>query len=582
VLPISLVAAIALTVATSARAQVFETPVPLGASGVRTLRVTTTEVFAPGARIDVVGLDGRVRSTTPADAYFRGGLGDDPESTAVMAVGPAGTRGFVAATDGSWWIGADGTAVPAAESDGDAGCGGADAVLPDGGSTRALAAGGADFPASVFLIADVAIETNYELWQSFGADEAVIDFIATLVAQANVAFERDLRLHVRVSYLRLWQTPADPWAGDDPRTLDDEELPELRSHWRNPANQMDALAGPRDVVHLVSGRDFTRNVAGRAYLDTVCNTNSGYGYTRTAGRTSPAASVQTFTHELGHSFGSPHSHCYVPPLDKCYGNEGGGCYSGPSVPSVGTVMSYCHSYGNGRTLEFHPTTAALVRSQIAGATCLAPICDEVTAHPEYCDDGDACTIDGCSDAEGCTHDAIPGCCHDAGDCDDGVACTEDTCNAANRCEHAAMPDGTDCSGDLCRPQSCLAGVCGFDPEPTGYDGLSCGLLEIDSILVRHRADMRPGARTRLRAAWQAAYARYGAANKARTKGRLAVELRAMNRLAKSLRRLAKLVGRFEHRGTVRASVVGSLRAAVGSAQRSTAGLQASLAAPPSP
>jgi hypothetical protein len=580
VLQISLVARIltVLTVATSARAQVLETPVPLGGA-VRTLRAEPTEVFAPGARIDVVGLDGRVRSTAPADAYFRGALADDPDSTAVVAIGPTGMRGFVAGTDGSWWIDREGVGVPIPETAEQAGCGGAEALLPDGSAPRALADGAADFPASLFVLADVAIETNHELWLQFGADEPAIDFVTALVAQANVAFERDLNVHLRISYLRLWQTPADPWGGDDPRTFEDEELPELRSYWLNPVNGMEALAGRRDVVHLVSGKTFTRNVAGRAYLDTICNPNSGYGYTRTAGRSSPAASVQTFVHELGHSFGSPHSHCYVPPLDRCYGDEGGICYDGPNVPSVGTIMSYCHSYGNGRTLAFHPSTATLIRSQISGAACLAPLCSEVATHPEYCDDGDDCTIDGCKEGEGCTHDAVPGCCRDASDCNDGLACTEDGCNAASQCEHHPMPDGSACSGDVCHPQSCLAGVCALDPEPTGYDGLSCGLLEIDSILVRHRSEMRHAARTRLRSAWQIAYVRFEAANRARTKGKLAAELRAMNRVAKSLRRLAKLVGRFEDRGAVQQGVLRSLRDAVGSAQRSTAGLQASLATP---
>jgi hypothetical protein len=126
------------------------------------------------------------------------------------------------------------------------------------------------------------------------------------------------------------------------------------------------------------------------------------------------------------------------------------------------------------------------------------------------------------------------------------------------------------------------GACAVEPEPTGYAGLSCGLLEIDSVLFFGRNDMRPGARTSLRAAWQAAYDRYRAATKARAKGRFAAELRAMNRLAKRLRHLAKLVARFGHRGTVPASVADSIRTALGSAQRSTADLQASLASPPAP
>ncbi len=71
-----------------------------------------------------------------------------------------------------------------------------------------------------------------------------------------------------------------------------------------------------------------------------------------------------------------------------------------------------------------------------GDACTDEGCDPLTgcAHtPHDCDDGDACTDEGC--------DPLTGCAHTPHDCDDGDTCTLETCNTATGCGHEALGGG---------------------------------------------------------------------------------------------------------------------------------------------
>ncbi|MEO8665021.1 MAG: T9SS type A sorting domain-containing protein, partial [Ignavibacteria bacterium] len=55
----------------------------------------------------------------------------------------------------------------------------------------------------------------------------------------------------------------------------------------------------------------------------------------------------------------------------CYIIEGG-CYSGPSHATVGTIMSYCDTEGGTVVMNFGPQPSALIRSRSETAACLTP------------------------------------------------------------------------------------------------------------------------------------------------------------------------------------------------------------------
>jgi hypothetical protein len=110
-------------------------------------------------------------------------------------------------------------------------------------------------------------------------------------------------------------------------------------------------------------------------------------------------------HELGHNFGSHHTHCYSPPIDECYAGEGG-CYVGEtSCPGggPGTLMSYCHVKGCGKTHDFHPRVISHLETDMGYkiGVCLfdegppdtdPPVVSDAVAGPRIVAPGDAVVI----------------------------------------------------------------------------------------------------------------------------------------------------------------------------------------------
>jgi hypothetical protein len=103
-------------------------------------------------------------------------------------------------------------------------------------------------------------------------------------------------------------------------------------------------------------------------------------------------------------------------------------------------------------------------------TCLGGICAPGT--PLDCNDGNACTVDGCSALAGCTQQPTPGCCASDADCADVSACTVNERCVANACASDPRPcdDGNPCTADACNPAS----GCVFTPVPNGQ---SCSDLD---------------------------------------------------------------------------------------------------------
>ena len=333
-----------------------------------------------GAKIERHEADGKVTVVTPPDTrYFKGTIVGDASAFVMVAVDKTTTHGTIVKNGHVYMFGPsspDSTDQIALET--------AIAIPPNSlhhneplpvppearKKGKVLALTGP-------VTASVAVETDNELWAKFGSDTNTLKYIGDLFAAANVIYNRDAKVTLKIGYTSLWPTGVtDPWTATNSSTA----LTQLINYWK--ANHA-TLA--RATVHQLSGRSLG---GGISYLDALCNTSYGFSVSAVDGSFNVLDPYKTwdlivFTHETGHIFSSPHAHFFVPPVDECYGSESG-CYSGPVVCTRGTIMSYCHLCGGGVAnidLMFGPVVSAKIRQGADAAGCLTATVTSTTLVP---------------------------------------------------------------------------------------------------------------------------------------------------------------------------------------------------------
>jgi hypothetical protein len=181
------------------------------------------------------------------------------------------------------------------------------------------------------LTATIALETDYETYVGFGNDiNLTTSWLLSIAASVSQIYEQQVNVGLEVVYTRVWTTPDDPYT-----QIGFSLFPEFMDYWNTNMQSVD-----RDVAILVI-KDPQRLAGGQALLDVLGNKQSAYAI---AGE-----NILTVAHELGHVFGSPHTHnCSWPagpdwtlaPIDKCATVEGD-CDIKEIIPQEGTIMSYC-------------------------------------------------------------------------------------------------------------------------------------------------------------------------------------------------------------------------------------------------
>jgi hypothetical protein len=354
---------------------------PVAVGDRRTVAIRRRSVYATEARIFVVS--GQEARAIPRSkhVHFIGTVDGDPESGVLVILDPS-TGGL---TGMSLVDGTSHDLIPAAG-------GGAGEMLllatherlgnldPDFAcGEESLDASARPFPgfraaetpapatSGGSLEAVIGVDTDTELLsQKFSNNTSdAANYVADLFAAMNVMYERDLDLTLLqgTTFLRTGSDPYDVNSGSSAGTA---ELSEFGNYWKANYSSVD-----RALAAMLSGKSPSSNSAsGIAWLGSLCSTSTGYSFSKVFKLNYLSGDAKLVGHEIGHNFGSPHTHCYDPPVDHCYNY--GGCYAGPtSCPSggPGTIMSYCHRIGCGKTANFHPTVVAhILQSEVNPAT----------------------------------------------------------------------------------------------------------------------------------------------------------------------------------------------------------------------
>jgi hypothetical protein len=416
-----------LRVRTGERVRIAGWPVAPGTR--RDVVIVRHEIYAPGARVLRVDAGGTHEVPRSRLVFFWGSLADDPSSGIYVAVDPvtgtveslirtaagqhqlrplvpgkpglhllATPEAFLAGQGShpkpAWSCGEDqlgGAAAAAHSASGQgspaAGLGPRSPLLSPPPAAAAPAAplpGVAEISGPItasagFNLATVAIDTDHELMSQKFSDNttAATNYIASLFAQINVMYERDLQVQLLAGTTILrTASVTDPYVQQPGSggAASSAELTEFSNYWA--ANEG---AVTRTVTSMLSGKSPSPySASGIAWVGSLCDHGYGYNFSQVFLIDYLAGDALIVGHEIGHNFGSVHTHCYSPPIDECFNLEPG-CYSGPEVcpapsttngvPNVyGTIMGYCHLLNGCETdMVFHPRTVAVINPYISGA-----------------------------------------------------------------------------------------------------------------------------------------------------------------------------------------------------------------------
>lgn len=269
-----------------------------------------------------------------------------------------------------------------------AGCAGEVFEVPERRSTVSPSSTGSGSQSltTTTLTCRMAVETDYQLFTRFNDLAAEQAYLTQLFAAGSARYDEQIDTVLQRVYVAYYTSNSDPWVAPDVGGSSVDMLYELQAYY---------AGSPPNAANLTTLWSGANLGGGVAWLDVLCDSTYGFsvsGNMTLQGGQTPFPVVQgpsnwdfvVFTHEIGHNFGTPHTHDFCPPIDQCApSGYYGPCQTQQVCITNGTLMGYCHLCPGGisNVYPYFAQPCADLMRQRAEASCLGPWC---TAPVNFC------------------------------------------------------------------------------------------------------------------------------------------------------------------------------------------------------